>query len=94
MINEEDIIEQIIQLKGKLVIGFGIIEFDKELKEDLKDFKIDVQPLFNGMVNNECRYSFILTCQLKESWKARYDHFNKKYIITKKKVHKEENDVK
>ncbi len=81
--NEEDIIEQ-LKLNGKSIIGFGIVEFDRELKEDLKDFKIEIQPLYNGHLNADARYSFILTCQLKDGWKAEYDHFNKKFIITKK----------
>lgn len=83
--SEEDIIEQIKVLSNKPIIGFGIIEFEKDLKPDLKDFKVEINPLFNGNLNDNLRYSFIITSQLKEDWEVEYDNFDKKYIVRRKK---------
>lgn len=76
--------EQIKKLTGKAIIAF-IVEFEQELKDELKDFKIEIQPLYNGHLNADKRYSFIITSQLKENWKVEYDDWNKKYIVRRKK---------
>ncbi|KKL84893.1 hypothetical protein LCGC14_1947950 [marine sediment metagenome] len=73
-------------LENLHAIGFGIIEFEKDLKEELKEFQIKLIPLYNGALNADCRYSFIVYSVLKEGWEAKYDDWDKKIIIKKKEL--------
>lgn len=75
-------------------LGFGIIEFEKDvgknLNDILKSFKVQTAPLYGGRVNDNNRYEIVVLAMLPDEWIINNDEINKKTIISKKK--EENND--
>lgn len=76
-------------LKDQNAIGFALIEFERDLEEEFKNFRVQVLPLFGGGLNQNARYALIVVANLGENVEAIRDDREKTIVIKKTKKKKE-----
>jgi hypothetical protein len=79
------------QLKEKGLVSVRLIEFEADLKEEYKNFKVNVIPLFGGYLNTKKRYALILCAQIGENVDIQYEESEGVWIVKKKEVENHEN---